>query len=81
MQCKAVNIQECMDKMDNNSHNYGSKGWFSAEMDSWFKCLSACNVSIKEDERVQLTKSGLTLEWIRNVLNPSDYQTSIGKTT
>ena len=81
MQGNAVNIQECMDKTDNNSPNYGSKGWFSAEMDSWFKCLLACSVSIKEDERVQLIRSGLTLEWIRNVLNPSDYQTSIGKTT
>jgi hypothetical protein len=41
MQCNAVNIQECMDKMDNNSPNYGSKGGFSAEMDSWFKYLLA----------------------------------------
>ena len=34
MQGNAVNIQECMDKTDNNSPNYGLKGWFSAEMDS-----------------------------------------------
>ena len=32
MQGNVVNIQECMDKTDNNSPNYGSKGWFSAEM-------------------------------------------------
>ena len=41
MQGNAVNIQECMDKTDNNSPNNGLKGWFSAEMDSWFKCLLA----------------------------------------
>ena len=59
MQGNAVNIQECMDKTDNNSPNYGSKGWFSAEMDSWYKCLLAWSVSIKEDKGMFLSGSGL----------------------
>ena len=61
MQCNAVNIQECMDKMDNNSPNYGSKEWCSAEMG--FRLLIPFSLKCLHQRRLELPllKSSSTL--------------------